>query len=376
MPLTHVPRLALITALAFAALSSASVAFAFPEMVRHGYTNCTTCHISPTGGGLLTDYGRGLSHELLSTWGSEAEARPLEGLIPAPGDDEKLEQWFGVGGDIRAVQVHKENEFARTGRFIWMQAMLDLAYRYKAATAAISIGKFDHKNVWSPQAERFFALFQPNDTSMIRVGRVVPAYGLNIAEHISPTRDMLGFGLASERDLAEYHYIGETWNAAIGYSKGPRDGISNEERAVYAQVARALNEKHKVGLSLWQGESETTRRKLAGLYAAIGFTEHFYFMTELDLQWLTPDGGAEINGLYGYHKLGYEFKKGMHAFALVDHAQNDLSKEKSLIRHWGGGVAFYPRPHFEISGTWTREQKKSISDQEGDYAWLLFHYYL
>ena len=29
-------------------------AWAYPEMVRHNYPNCTSCHVSPSGGGVLT----------------------------------------------------------------------------------------------------------------------------------------------------------------------------------------------------------------------------------------------------------------------------------------------------------------------------------
>ena len=31
---------------------------AFPWMIHHGYTNCAQCHVDPSGGGVLTDYGR------------------------------------------------------------------------------------------------------------------------------------------------------------------------------------------------------------------------------------------------------------------------------------------------------------------------------
>ena len=34
--------------------------FALPTMVRLGYVNCAGCHISPQGGGLLNEYGRGI----------------------------------------------------------------------------------------------------------------------------------------------------------------------------------------------------------------------------------------------------------------------------------------------------------------------------
>src|SRR5215212_4582251 len=37
-----------------------SPAFATPNMIRLGYPSCASCHISPQGGGLLTDYGKGI----------------------------------------------------------------------------------------------------------------------------------------------------------------------------------------------------------------------------------------------------------------------------------------------------------------------------
>jgi hypothetical protein len=39
---------------------SARAAYALPTMVRIGYGGCAVCHISPQGGGLLTEYGRGV----------------------------------------------------------------------------------------------------------------------------------------------------------------------------------------------------------------------------------------------------------------------------------------------------------------------------
>src|SRR5690242_17806457 len=75
-----------------------SMSLCFPEMVRHGYNNCITCHVSPSGGGVLNHYGRSLSLEVMSFSGSEGEEQLL-GFVKTP-------YWLNVGGDVRSVQYY------------------------------------------------------------------------------------------------------------------------------------------------------------------------------------------------------------------------------------------------------------------------------
>src|SRR5258706_14940181 len=53
--------------LVVSALLLASTASAEPMFLAKQYTRCTACRYSPTGGGVLTPYGRLLSHRELST---------------------------------------------------------------------------------------------------------------------------------------------------------------------------------------------------------------------------------------------------------------------------------------------------------------------
>src|SRR4051794_38201106 len=41
-------------------LLTALPVFALPNMVRLGYPNCMSCHVSPQGGGQLNAYGKGI----------------------------------------------------------------------------------------------------------------------------------------------------------------------------------------------------------------------------------------------------------------------------------------------------------------------------
>ena len=59
--------------LVFGSLLCSGNAQAYPWMIKHGYANCATCHSDPSGGELLTGYGRVLSEEFLSTQWKKSE---------------------------------------------------------------------------------------------------------------------------------------------------------------------------------------------------------------------------------------------------------------------------------------------------------------
>jgi hypothetical protein len=52
--------LQLIGGLLICVVAHATPVLASPTMIRLGYSDCATCHVSPQGGGLLTAYGRGI----------------------------------------------------------------------------------------------------------------------------------------------------------------------------------------------------------------------------------------------------------------------------------------------------------------------------
>jgi hypothetical protein len=74
---TPSPALRALVALvpALFALFLSKPAAAYPWMIKHGYSNCSTCHADPSGGELLTVYGRVMSDAFLSMqWKSEESA--------------------------------------------------------------------------------------------------------------------------------------------------------------------------------------------------------------------------------------------------------------------------------------------------------------
>ena len=359
------------TLTAFLILILNQKAFAYPEMIRHHYVNCLACHESPSGGGLLTPYGRTLSSEVLSTWGDAKEARPFYGAFGAT-DNPFLKKYFNVGGDLRAIQLHSENSQTIRNSFIRMQTSIETAFKYDKFKFVSSFGKQGVDNMVTGEFTRFYLQYQALEEITLRAGRFIPNFGINIAEHTMATRQGLGFGEGTERDQVEAMWSGEKWNISATAAKQVKtDTLSNVEKSVTTQVNYTFFDSYRVGGDLWIGKLNGDRREIFGTHALLGFTTKFYYLTEFDWQ----KGFDKKTGLFHFSKLGYELTKGLHAIILEDYKKSDLNNDKSLANSHGIGMEWYPRPHFEFEGLYSKKRVAIQSTEYTDYAYLMMHYY-
>src|SRR5262249_25399332 len=105
-------------------------------MIKHGYGGCPTCHADPSGGELLTRYGR-LQGDLLlrSQYGTESDTPSkasgfLWGLYTPP-------EWLLLGGAYRHMFLFTEGSDPQT---FPMQADLWAQARLGALRGAASVG--------------------------------------------------------------------------------------------------------------------------------------------------------------------------------------------------------------------------------------------
>ncbi len=187
-----------------AAIFIASLASAEPMFLAKQYTRCTACHYSPTGGGLLTPYGRLLSHRELSTTGASATA-------PAAGaeDDPHGEQAFlyGALGDalgplhlgleVRPAYLRIGFPGGSTDMNMLMNLDLIGAIQKNHWTAYASAGREPANSAVrngrvQPDAAfisyEHWLSYQSDGGFGIKAGRFLPAYGINFADHTAYSR--------------------------------------------------------------------------------------------------------------------------------------------------------------------------------------------
>lgn len=354
-------------------------AWGFPEMIRHNYTSCMTCHVSPNGGGLLTPYGRSMSKEILSRWSDEGEERLFHGALEA----EKLNSWLdgskdvglNLGGDIRWVQSHRENSEARERRSILMQAEVEGALQIYQLTLTGSYGRFPvGRDQFVEKSRRWSAILKLNDNLSLRVGRFLPSYGMLVPEHIYLTRKELGFDQGFERNNLELAWIGEVWNIFATHTRDP-EGQLFQEQGGSLRIERNFNENKKWAVSVYRGQGPVQERLLWGADLQWTFSHDLVSWIEISSQQV-KNSRASTQTWVGMSKTSWEVTRGLFLQAIYERSYRDILDTRNWREGYGPGFQFFPRPHFEISGHWIHRHDAQISSRTGDEAYLLLHYYL
>jgi hypothetical protein len=187
----------------------ASTASAEPMFLAKQYTRCTACHYSPTGGGLLTPYGRLLSHRELSTTGATATA-PVAGAEDDPHGEQAF--LFGALGDalgpvhlgLELRPSHLRVGFPGGHQDMNLLMNMDLigAVQKNGWTAYATAGREpsnsavrDGRTLTDPAfiSYEHWVSYQRDDGFGVRVGRFLPAYGVRFSDHTAFTRIYLDF---------------------------------------------------------------------------------------------------------------------------------------------------------------------------------------
>ena len=190
----------------FATMALASPVWAEPTFLAKQYTRCTACHYSPTGGGLLTPYGRFLSHRELSTTGASDS-------VPSGADDDpRGEQAFLYGAlghalgpvnfglDLRPSHLRIGFPGGHEGLNLLMNLDLTAAIEKNGWTAFGTVGREPPnaavRNGRTLPDSTFISYehwlsYQTDSGLRIRAGRFLPAYGVRFPDHTTYTRTYL-----------------------------------------------------------------------------------------------------------------------------------------------------------------------------------------
>jgi hypothetical protein len=326
----------LAPAAALVVLFLSSPAQAYNWMIKHGYGGCPVCHADPTGGELLTKYGRDMGDQFLrmrygasggaSDSGStgtdfggfddfdddasakpeakkeeekpKAEAAPAEpskfpeflfGLVPLP--DPLL-----MGGSTRLAWTLKDGEFAvfpmqldvygqlrlgdfRAGGSIGL-SRVDAGSPH-ARAAQVTTGQEKQWNLLS--RTHWLGMDFMNQEITLRAGRLNLPYGLRIPEHVMWVRE----ATRTDRESDQQHGLALAYNGA---------DIRGEVMAIAGNYQINPDEYRERGYSLY-AEYMTSSRAAVGISSLVTKAARDRIFLEDDV--LRMSHGAFVRGALG-----------------------------------------------------------------------------
>lgn len=353
-------RIGLAATVLLIALGAARPAQAYTWMIRYGHSSCGSCHLDPSGGGLLTEYGREQGADLLRTrWSS------------APDDDDKLERegkflwgavnapdWLLLGGAFRpailVTQVPEMNGGTNTsGQGILMQADLRAGIRAGGWRGSASIGVISNSSYASiagqvVSREHWVGYAWDGDTYTLRAGRMNLPFGLRIIEHDTWVRaetrtdindeQQHGVAFAFQNQLVRAEVMGILGN----YQISP-DAFRERGYSAYAEVTLAAG--YAVGASslvtraaedlVLKEPGVANTRQAHGLFARVAPWAPLAVLAEGDVVIQDPTGGPHATGLATMLQADVEAWQGVHVIGTGETWRPGGPETETSYGAWG-----------------------------------------
>jgi hypothetical protein len=263
---------ATIIVIALAVLSA--TASAYPQFQLSKDQTCSDCHLSPGGGGLLSENGLNVAQSM-SVLGEDPG--PFYGKINPP-------SWLAFGGDILGAAGYDyigKNNPDNSPVLFPMQAELYAAATVQSFSLHVTAGardpQYDDNSTLFASREHWLQ-WQQNagqpDGLFIRVGRFEPVFGLRLAEHVDYNQRYGGEELYGEAYCAAIEYIDPRFEVhATSFLHDPWQGTTELGDGATLYAEWRIRSTTSVGVE-GKYDKTTDDRKLYG-----GITAKQYFAT-------------------------------------------------------------------------------------------------
>jgi len=250
--------------------AQASAAFASPTMVRLGYSDCATCHLSPQGGGMLTTYGKGVD-EAQSL--RRQEIHPVDTAAARLLYDFRFVTVSQLADSLATDHRVKSTTFRGQGRASWMMSAhnrfntafgLETPVLSTASTSTTAGNVVVYKALYE---------YRPKDNFELAIGRDEMPSGIGLPDPLAFIRNGNDAG-----DTAYPTQVKAFWSThrlqLTPYAFGP----GGDEPAGLRQYGGGMlagvdvwKQRAIVGVSSRRSEASTFHRNSVGAFARLGF---------------------------------------------------------------------------------------------------------
>lgn len=341
---------------------------AFPETVRHGYLSCTTCHLSPSGRGILTAYGKTLSHELYSFKKIQNDHASLEEEVP----------WWQIGGRARLMQLIIDNADVQKGRFFPMQTEVEASVEKSVWAMGLSVGGWRPIDKPNEKLRAYvrnaYGIWRPDETWNVRVGKFRISHGLGLPDHTLLVNEELGWTHSHETFNIEVSRLFEDL-VMQGTAILPSELLVTEEKVsgVSLNLERLLASKHKIGLNVSRFRRSDVDESQINAHAVVSLSDQSFLQLELAQRRV---GKPILEDEYSFFsRYSHEFKYGLRPFFQWEEGLSKPASASSTsqARRIYVGTEWFPVVHTDIM-VFVGKQMESGGEDNKIFT-LIGHFY-
>jgi hypothetical protein len=358
--------------------AGAAAAVAEPVFLSRQYTRCTNCHYSPTGGGLLTSYGRSLSREELSTFGrsrgSGATGREHEFLLGATRG--ALEP-VSLGISLRPSHLDVSSPDSSSTRDFLMNADLAAAVRLGRWTVYGQVGRQSRED--GPRVASFehWVSYRSERGLGLRAGRFIPAYGVKLADHTSFSRDTLDLANDEQVYGMELSFTGDRHLVQVSAGPGLADAVDDASRRALTATGRWQFDLGPrlvlVASGLYRHRSDLDpRRSAAGLALGVAPASRVTVWAQADARFLEGSSGGPAYTLLADAAL--ELVRGVWV-RVSPQLRTAFGDASAGVARLALGLDLLPRTHWNVLVHYYRDHERG-TDRTSDAVLLQLHLYL
>lgn len=345
-----------------------------PMFLSKQYTRCSSCHFSPTGGGLLTPYGRSLSREELSTTGRRSgNEREHEFLYGALGGAQNR---LSLGLSVRPARLNLDFDGGSFGRSFLMNADITAAFRTGSWTAYAEAGR--QGRTASPVYKSFehWIAFQKERGLGVRVGRFLPAFGVRVADHTTFTRTPLRFNTMDQVYAVELSHVSEKRLVQVSLGPGRADSVTDDDgqgaTTATARVQFDLSPTRALVVSglIRGGADAASGEKVTGVAFGIAPTRRLSIWTEADARFI--DGGRGRSYVLA-NETSFEAYRGVWV-KLAPQLRTNPGDSGGGTWRAGLGLDLLPRTHWNVGLSYYRDKDRRTSRVTRTFLAQLFLY--
>ena len=227
------------------------VSFAEPYLAARTGHQCMACHVSPTGGGMRTDFGQIYGHSLASS-GSETSAFSAS-----------LSDSIHMGGDFRGGLQNSRTpgeknqssfETKRANIYLHAQLLENLSFYVDQQLAPAN----ENRTAWVKyQASNYY----------LRAGQFFIPYGIRLEDDTAFIRQITGINFATADNGIEIGWDNNNWSSQLALTNGTAGATENNEDKQLSLRLAYITSKWRLGSSVNYNKSPTATRDMFNIFA-------------------------------------------------------------------------------------------------------------